>query len=387
MREALDPIGLNTARIAEVRCGVVDLPLKRPHKLAMATIEVQSNVVVRIVTDDGEEGWGEAATIPGYGAETVETMAQVVRTSLAPALVGTEISSLGGAAARMETAIKRNPYAKSAVELAVADLMARRAGVPMSALFGGRRHDRIAGLWVLGAGEAEADIAEAKKLFEQKLFRCFLLKVGKGAPEDDLARVRRVAKELGDGVELRVDVNQSWDEPTAMRFIPQLAEAGITVVEQPVRADNVEAMRRLTGRFPCLIMADEPVETPQDALRFAAAHACDAFSVKLGKHGGPTATRAVVSIAEAAGFRMFAGTMLESSLGVAAHAQFFSTVSSVSLGNQLFGPLLMTADPVVAPVRYEDFCLIVPTGPGSGVEIDRDALKSLMRKEDAACLI
>jgi muconate cycloisomerase len=133
-------------------------------------------------------------------------------------------------------------------------------------------------------------------------------------------------------------------------------------------------MRRLIERFSVTIMADEPVQSPQDALAYAKAAAADAFSLKVAKHGGMINTKKVAAIAEAAGLSLFGGTMLESGLGTAASAQLFATLPTLKWGCQLFGPLLMKDTITVGSPEYHDFQLTVPPGPGFGVTIDEDKL-------------
>ena len=145
-------------------------------------------------------------------------------------------------------------------------------------------------------------------------------------------------------------------------------------MEQPLPVANIEGMRRLTERFATTIMADEPIETVEDALAFVRANAADAFSLKLSKHGGLNNTRKVAAVAEAAGLSLFGGTMLESGVGTAASAQLFSTLPSLQWGCQLFGPLLFKDDIAATRPVYRDFQLIVPQGPGFGVTVDEEKL-------------
>jgi muconate cycloisomerase (EC 5.5.1.1) len=121
--------------------------------------------------------------------------------------------------------------------------------------------------------------------------------------------------------QLTVDVNQAWDGNTARRYLPQLVEAGVTLIEQPVAQWNVEALKHLTATLDgALIMADETVCTPQDAMMLAREKASHVFSLKVAKHGGLVRTRKVAAIAEAADIGWYGGTMLETSLGSAASA-------------------------------------------------------------------
>lgn len=366
-------------KIRSIETILVDLPTIRPHKLAMATITDHSLVIVRIKSDTGLEGLGEAAVIPHYGEETVEGIKLLIDRYFAPHLIGRDPGRFEILLQIMADVAKGNHYAKAAVEMACVDLVAKSLGVPASTLFGGAVHDSLPVLWVLATGNADRDIAEAEEKIAQKLHNLFLVKIGHGDPKENVARAAGVKRALGERASVRVDVNQGWDETTSMQSIGRLEEAGIDVVEQPVPRDNREAMRRLAERFAVPIMADEGVQTVEDALALARLGAADAFSIKLTKHGGLVNTRKVAAIAEAAGIQLFGGTMLESSIGTAAYAQLFSTIPRMPLGCQLFGPMLLKDDIVRRPVEYRDFSLAVPKGPGFGMEIDEDKLEFYRR--------
>jgi muconate cycloisomerase len=367
-------------KIISIEAIPYDLPTVRPHKLAMATITEHTLVLVRIRDDEGREGLGEVAIIPHYGAETQPGACQVIDDVLAPNLLGKDPTSIEALTAQMDQLIKRNAYAKAAVEMACVDLAAKAAGLSADALFGGRVREQIPILWVLATGDADKDIAEAEEKLEQRLHKLFLVKIGHGDPLTDVARAVAVKRALGDHASIRVDVNQGWDEVTATRAIAELEAGGIDVAEQPLAAANIEGMRRLTERFAIPIMADEPIETVEDTLAFAKANAADAFSLKLCKHGGLNNTRKVAAVAEAAGLSLFGGTMLESGIGTAASAQLFSTLPTLRWGCQLFGPLLFKDDIAATRPVYRDFQLVVPQGPGFGVTVDEEKL-ALYRRD------
>jgi muconate cycloisomerase len=361
-------------KIVSVKAIPYDLPTIRPHKLAMATITDHTLVLVRIRDDEGREGLGEAAIIPHYGAETQHGICQVISEILAPHLVGQDPTALEALLARMDGLIKRNFYAKGAIEMACVDLAAKAARLPADALFGGRVHDRIPVLWVLGTGDARKDTEEAEEKLAQGRHNLFLVKIGHGDPLADVARAVAVKRALGDKASIRIDVNQDWDEATATRAIAELEAGGIDVVEQPLPGANIEGMRRLAERFTVTIMADEPIETVEDAFAFARIGAADAFSLKISKHGGLTNTRKVATIAQAAGRSLFGRTMLESGVGTAASPQLFSTLPTLRWGRQLFGPLMFKDDIAANRPEYRDFDLVVPNGPGFGVVVDEDKL-------------
>ena len=206
------------------------------------------------------------------------------------------------------------------------------------------------------------------------------MKIGARAPQDDVAHVSRIARGLPDTATLTVDVNQAWDGNTARRYLPQLIEAGVTLIEQPVAKWNVPALRQLTQELRgALIMADETVCTPQDAMLLAREQAAHVFSLKVAKHGGLLRTRKVAAIAEAADIGWYGGTMLETSIGSAASAHVFSTLPGAHHGCELFGPQLLVDDIVEQQMPIRDFELQLPDGPGYGLTVSLGQLDRVDR--------
>jgi muconate cycloisomerase len=177
-----------------------------------------------------------------------------------------------------------------------------------------------------------------------------------------------------------VDVNQAWSETDAVRGIARLEAGGVDLVEQPVKARNTASLARLARRFDVALMADEALHGPEDALALARGDAADVYAVKIAQSGGLMPALEVAAIARLAGIGLYGGTMLEGGIGTAATAHVCSTFAELAWDTELFGPLLLTEEVLREPLVYRDFELEVPTGPGLGVEIDPDRLRSLQRK-------
>jgi muconate cycloisomerase len=234
-------------------------------------------------------------------------------------------------------------------------------------------------LWTLASGDPAQEIEEAEAKLAARLHDTFKVKIGALAPEADLARLRRLAAALSGRAHLIVDANQAWDETTALRCLPALAELGVTLVEQPLPAWNVAGMARLRARTTVPLMADECVFTPHDMLRVAQQAAADVVSLKLVKHGGLLNLKRVAAVAEAAGIGLYGGCLLESSIGAAAHLQAFAGLRELGWGCEHFGPRILTDDLVTEPLRFEEFRVHLPAGPGLGVTLDRDKLRRYAR--------
>ena len=351
---------------------ILDIPTIRPHKLSFGAIHRQSPVIVQVWLANGASGFGEAATIggPSWNEESPESILHAIVHYLAPALVGQNAGGFGSALQRMDKACKGNAFAKSAVEMALVDAVSRTLGLPAWQLLGGKVHQRLPLAWTLASGDVALDLQEAHRRLEEKRHRIFKIKIGARAPAEDVAHVAQIARGLQGKASLTVDVNQAWDGNTARQYLPRLVEAGVSLIEQPVAKFNVEALKHLTATLQgALIMADETVCTPQDAMMLARAQASHVFSLKVAKHGGLFRTREVAAVAEAADIGWYGGTMLETSLGSAASAHVFCTLGGMHQGCELFGPQLLVDDIVERQMPIADFELQLPDGPGFGVEV------------------
>jgi muconate cycloisomerase len=375
----------NTIRdlaISELRSTIVDVPTVRRHKLSQTSVTAQSYVIVQVRLANGTEGIGEAATLggPRWSEESVEAIKANIDTYLAPAIIGLAADRFEATAIRLDQAAKRNNAAKAAIESALFDAVGKSLGVPAAALLGGVVRDRFPVLWTLASGDPVQEIEEAERKLAARLHRTFKVKIGALAPDADMARMRMLARALEGRAELIVDANQAWDETIAARCLPQLAEIGVALVEQPVPAWNIEAMARLRRRpgMPPLL-ADECVFDAHDMLAVARAGAADAVSLKLVKHAGLLGVKRVAAVAEAAGIGLYGGCLLESSIGAAAHLHVFAGLRELAWGCEHFGPQILTGDLVTEPLRFEDFHVHLPPGPGLGVVLDPDKLRRYAR--------
>jgi muconate cycloisomerase len=368
--------------IASIRTTIVDVPTVRRHELSSLAVTAQSYVIVELRLANGVEGIGEAATLggPRWSEESVESIKATIDAYLAPALMGIAADRFEAARIRMDEAAKRNNAAKAAIESALFDAVGKTLGAPAMQLLGGAVRESVPVLWTLASGDPAQEIEEAEKKLAARLHNTFKVKIGARSPEADVARLRRLAAALAGRASLIVDANQAWDETTALRCLPILAELGIRLVEQPLPAWNLAGMARLRARSTVPLMADESVFSAHDMLEVARVGAADVVSLKLVKHGGLLATRDVAAVAEAAGIGLYGGCLLESSIGAAAHLQVFAGLRELAWGCEHFGPQILVDDLVEEPLRFADFCIRLPAGPGLGVTLDQDKLRRYARR-------
>ncbi|MET4576669.1 muconate/chloromuconate family cycloisomerase [Ottowia thiooxydans] len=365
--------------IDKVETMLVDLPTIRPHKLSMATMSGQTLMLVRVRCSDGTVGIGEGTTIGGlaYGGESPEGMKLAIDTYFAPEMIGADANRVPALMARLHKGIRDNRFAKCAVETALFDALGHRTGLPVSELLGGRLRDRLPVAWTLASGDTGRDIEEAMNMLATRRHQIFKLKIGRKSVREDVAHVAAIKKALGDQASVRVDVNMAWTELEAHHGLPGLVDAGCELVEQPVA--SVDALARLTGKFPIAVMADESLMGPATAFAIARNAGADVFAIKTEQSGGLQAAQHVAAIADAAQIELYGGTMLEGAFGTISSAHAFSTFRQLQWGTELFGPLLLTEEILTQPLEYKDFHLTVPTTPGLGIQLDEDRVLHFRR--------
>jgi muconate cycloisomerase len=368
-------------KITSIQSILVDIPTRRPHAMSFGTVTLQNFVVVRIRTDAGLEGVGEAAITggPTWNEESAETVKAVIDRYLAPVLVGRDPFQVERCVREMDRAAKGNYFAKAALEFACFDVTGKALGVPVSALLGGVVRDRIPYSWSLATGDVEQEIAEAKALADKGSL-LFKVKVGVRPAAEDVPRLERIVRALPPPIKVRVDANQGWDEPTTLRILPRLEPIGLDLLEQPVPRWNFAAMARITAASRLPIMADESVCTIQDCLEAARQHIAHVWSLKMTKAGGLLRAKQAAAIAEAGGIPCYVGNMIETGIGTAAYAHFCASTPIVTQGCELFGPLLLADDLTREGIKYHEGHVFVPDSPGLGVSLDEAKLERYGRR-------
>ena len=332
-------------------------------------------VLVRIETDAGVTGWGEAQADIGFFGETVEQVRAAVADYLGPQLVGKD--PLDREYLFRVIDYRGNGCAKSGIDMALHDLAGKVMGVPVSVLLGGRRRTRAPVAIEVAGGEPDA-MAQACVALMRQGVRAFKPKVG-GRPEADAERMRAIREAVGPDVSLRADANQGFSPREAVEFcrLCERSGVGLELLEQPVGADDLPGMAFVRRSVDTLIEADESCFTPQDALAIIRHEAADVLNIKLGKAGGFTQAKKIAALAEAAGLKCVVGTAFGLGLEIAAKAHFFAATEIVTDAVEftelsLHGNLLQSPWDARFALPLEDGCLPVPDGPGLGVEVDEE---------------
>ena len=367
-------------KIRSVSTTIIDIPLKRPHVMSLMTVEKVNYLIVRIEGDDGIEGWGEAAFLggPTWSEESAESAQAVVDTYLAPYLIGKEYDRLEALRDLMHQLIRGNHFALAAVEMALFDLLGKTRGVPVYDLLGGKVYDKIPLSWSLASSSIDAELKEAEELSRQGLF-IFKFKTGLLSPEEDIARVKAVRKAFP-SIQLRCDANQGWDRAKAIRAIRGIEQYNLDFVEQPVPRHDIDSMEYIAHHVNVPLMADESLGSIQEAIQLVKRDAVGIFGIKLTKAGGFLGAKRLAAIAEGASFPCYVGCMIETVLGNAAYLHFAASTPQVTMGCELFGPMLVADTITEEYPEYKDgYILLSEPKPGLGVTINESKLKQYQR--------
>lgn len=365
-------------KVSRIEAIPVNVPLKPELRTKTSHGEHVTSpyVIVRVYTDSGHVGLGEATVAPRWSGETSIGCVAAINGLIAPALIGEDATQITRLTQKMNRVIKLNPFMKSGIEMALWDLAGKAAGVPVYQLLGGQVRDAMPIKMVIGAFDIPHAVALAERFLNDGV-RCLKVKVGPN-PEQDIERVRAVRARAGADVPIGIDANCGWSVTQAGQMLRRLAEFDILFAEQPIPVENQADMAALRRQSSIPIMADESVFTVHDAWQLTQSHAADILSVYPGKHGGIQATLEIANIAKAAGIVCAMGSNLE--LGIATAAMLHVGVAVPTIASELYpgdyiGPLYHEADLIKTPLTLGPASALVPNGPGLGVELDEAQLE------------
>ncbi len=302
------------AMIKELKVDRLDLPLKEPFIIATGRKDAANNVLVRVILDDGTVGFGEVSPSPYTTGETQETCIAVLN-HIRWAVLGQDVFKWRALLTKTRRLIRANVGAHSALELAVIDAFTKSIGLPLYQFFGGAITSVETDI-TLSLGTPDETFAAAKKMV-QKGFRKLKVKVGQGVGID-AERIQRV-REAAPDAEISLDANQAFSPKDAVELVRRITKAGIEIslIEQPVRKDDIAGMRYVRQNCPIPVAADESIFTPEDAIRIIREDATDVINIKVAKCGLMGALD-IAGIARAANKCLMIGCMMESKIGLAA---------------------------------------------------------------------
>lgn len=363
-------------KITGLSVDLIELPFAVPYKLSKAygTLTHAGAVIVRLETDDGLVGLGEANPTPPFTEETPGGVFAALGDHIWPAIKGADATSVNAVLDRIDLALAGNHVAKGAVDMALHDLAGKALCVPCHRLLGGQRHDALKVLWPLGSGSAEDD----RPVIEQKIaegYRCFMLKMGARPVGEEIGRLEALFSRHGDGLDVIVDANQGWSRAEALDFARRAEAFPLRLIEQPVAAADHDGLAQVRAAARQPVSADESIQTVDDARALLARGAVDVFSIKISKNGGFREARRIAALAETDGVDCLMNSMLECGVTQAASLQLGAVLGNLmDIGHAYMSTLRLADDVTDFAGLVRDGVVAVPQGPGLGISLDQTKL-------------
>jgi len=354
-------------RIKSVSAYPLDLKLKEPFAIANETMYVGENVFLKIETDEDIIGWG-CATPDSVTSETKETVMDCFNNILKNILLDEDPTRINFLNDVIEDKIKGNPSLRAGVNMALYDILGKKADLPLYKLLGGYR-DKIETSVTIGLNPVDVMVQKAKE-FVKNGFTCLKVKCGMD-PDQDIEVVLAIRNSVGPKIKIRMDANEGYSLEKALRVIETLEKLGadVELLEQPTPAKYLYALKEVTAQCTVPIMADETALTLRDSLKAVKMEIADMINIKLMKIGGITNAIKANTYAEIAEIPVMIGCMNESMGAMAAGVHFACAFKNVQYAD-LDSALDFEEDIVKGGASYKDGYVIPSDKPGLGIEVD-----------------
>ncbi len=364
----------NTLTIQQVELYKLSIPLIEPFITSLGREDSAENVLVKIITREGIIGFGECSPYMPINGESQDT-SFIVGQYFAKALKGKNPLNIESCINLMDAVIYGNNSIKSAFDMALYDIAAQHAGVPLYKFIGGDNNKTIITDYTVSISDPQKMAADAVKIKEQG-YPAIKVKLGKNG-RLDVERMKAIRVAVGNDIPLRIDANQGWSVEEAIETLNALAPLDIQHCEEPIARWDFMSLPKVKQDSPIPIMADECCGDDHDAERLIALKACDYFNIKLGKSGGIYKGLKMVRMAEAAGLHLQVGAMIESRLAMTGFAHF-ALCSPAIVHFDFDTALMLKEDPVTGGIVYAANGVVkVPDAPGLGAVIEEGWLKKM----------
>jgi len=336
-------------------------------------------VVVRVTSESGLQGFGEASPWPVFNGTAEASLAACDR-YFPPHVLDLPLADWAKIVRTCEKAVVHCFDAKAALESALLDLVGKHLSLPVYQLLGGQVQQDIPLSVSIANPNFSEDITLAERIHNDGV-RIIKLKTGFKSHAFDKERIEYFKKHYPD-VLIRIDYNQGLQPIDALRTVKEIDAMGVSFIEQPVAARHWQCMHALKHAVDTPLLADESVFSPDDMVKAIKQDICDAVSVKIMKSGGLTRGREIAQIAEAAGMPAYGGDMFESGLAHMAGAQLIAACENISLGCEFYqSRYYLEQDILAEPFPSADGFVRLPDAPGLGVEVDMDRVQALSVNE------
>jgi muconate cycloisomerase len=330
---------------------------------------------LKVHTDEGIVGLGEADPLNPFTDETPATVMVVIRDMIAPHLLGQNPLRISALESHLDLMVHGNLLARGAVNMALFDIAGQAHNLPAHMLLGGLHQDQLPLLGPIGSGTPDEDARAIQKLIEDQ-YQTIMIKMGALPIDAEINRMIAAHEQFGDRLNIIVDANQGWTVAETMHFMEGIGHRRPALLEQPIDRHDIDGLKRIHRRAACLLSADEGVASTYEAAALIRARAVDAFSIKVSKNGGLSKARKVAEAADAFGLKILMNSMLEFGITQAASLQLGCVLPNLlDMGHAYMSVLRMADDITDFAKNISRAVVTVPSEPGLGVALDEDKLK------------
>jgi L-Ala-D/L-Glu epimerase len=342
-----------------------------PFTIATGTMHFAQNTLIKIFTVDGPIGWGECSAFPMIVGETQATCYAMAQ-DFAQLWLHKNALDIETRMRELHAFTAGNFTIKSAFDMALYDIAAQHAKMPLYQFLGGQNKTMLSDI-TIGIMPPD-DMAQHAVNFVHNGAKILKVKLGTSVAID-VARIAAIRKAVGTEIIIRIDANQGWSYPDACEALTQLAPFNIEFCEQPMRTYNNHKLPELLQISPIKIMADESVYTHHDAAQQIRTQSCHYINIKLAKSGGILEAQKIIETATANNIFCMMGGMLESRLALTAFAHFAAANHQIHFYDMDTCMLGHKTDPVIGGVVYNGYNVVLPSiGNGIGATVNEDFL-------------
>jgi L-alanine-DL-glutamate epimerase-like enolase superfamily enzyme len=350
-------------KIIKLEAWEVKMPLTEPYTIAYETIHETSNIFLKIETDTGIQAFGCAAPDLEVTKETPEDVLLLFKNIVEPYLHQNNPFQIARIMEDLRKACPHNPSLMAMVDIALHDLLAKKAGLPLYQLLGGFRNSIPTSI-TIGILPVEETVEKAVQFVKQGFT---ILKIKGGLNVNlDVERFFKIREKLGNDIRLRFDGNQGYSIEETIQFVKETNSCNIEILEQPTPRYELEALGEVTVKSHLPVMADESLLSLRDVFKIARNDWADMINIKLMKVGGIATALHINSVAKAAGMEAMVGCMDESALGISAGLHFALARSNVEFAD-LDGHLDLLNDPAAGCVILKNGVLFPNESAGLGI--------------------
>ncbi len=341
-----------------------------PFTIATGTMNHAQNVFIRVHTDAGFYGVGECSAFPMIVGETQDTCLVMAR-EFARLWKGKDALDIPARLKQLHDFTAGNSTIKSAFDMALYDIAAKSANLPLYQLLGGNKKKVETDITI---GIATPKLMAEKAIdFKQSGATVLKVKLGKDA-KSDVERIKHIREVIGSGIKIRVHANQGWSFNDAVYALQAIGQYDVQFCEQPMRTWYDDRLPELKKLSPVKIMADESVYNHHDARKQINSNSCDYVNIKFSKSGGIFEAKQIHDVAAEKNIPCMMGGMLESRIALSAKLHFVYSSPNIKFYDMDTCMLGHLADPCIGGVTYDGYFLNIDDAPGIGADADESFL-------------